>query len=93
MVRSFMHLRSDVQVLCLNAIAQTIVAKVSICMKYIDIFKCMPNEVDELTYVFEFIAYNTPGHHGYTPRDVDCRWSLSTALERELQPFQAPEEK
>ena len=35
--------------------------------------------------------YNTPGPHGYTPRDIDRRWSLATPLSRELQPFQVSE--
>ena len=39
----------------------------------------------------EFIVYNTPGPHGYTPRDIDRRWSLASPLERELQPFQVNE--
>ena len=54
-----------------------------------DIMQCLPNETGELHHVVEFIVYNTPGGHGYTPRDIDRRWSLSTPLERELQPFQA----
>ena len=52
-----------------------------------DIMQCFPNEVGELTHVVEFIIYNTPGPHGYTPRDIDRRWSLATPLEKELQPF------
>ena len=35
--------------------------------------------------------YNTPGPHGYTPRDIDRRWSLSTPLSRDLQPIQVNE--
>ena len=53
--------------------------------------KCLPNEVGELLHLVKFIIYNTPGSHGYTPRDIDRRWSLSTALECELQPFQVQE--
>ena len=53
--------------------------------------KCLPNETGELIHVVEFIIYNTPGAHGVTPRDIDRRWSLSTPLERELQPFQIQE--
>ena len=53
-----------------------------------DVMQCFPNEVEELTYVVEFIVYNTPGVHGFTPRDLDRRWSAATPLERELQPFQ-----
>ena len=52
-----------------------------------DVMKCMPNETGELLHVVEFIVYNTPGPHGFTPRDIDRRWSLATPLERELQPF------
>ena len=52
-----------------------------------DIMQCLPNECGELQYVLEFVVYNTPGPHGYTPRDIDRRWSLATPLERELQPF------
>ena len=56
-----------------------------------DIMQCFPNEIGELQYVVEFVVYNTPGPHGYTPRDIDRRWSLATPLERELQPFQVNE--
>ena len=56
-----------------------------------DVLKALPNEVGEPLYVVEFVIYNTPVAHGYTPRDIDRRWSLSTALERELQPFQVNE--
>ena len=56
-----------------------------------DVLRALPNEVGELLYVVEFINYNTPGAHGYIPRDIDRRWNLSTPLERELQPFQVNE--
>ena len=53
-----------------------------------DIMQCFPNETGELLHVVEFVVYNnTPGAHGYSPRDIDRRWSLSTPLEKELQPF------
>ena len=52
-----------------------------------DIIQCFPNETGELLHVVEFIVYSTPGAHGYSPRDIDRRWSLSTPLEKELQPF------
>ena len=52
-----------------------------------DIMQCFPNETGELLHVVEFVIYNTPGPHGYTPRDIDRRWSLATPLEKELQPF------
>ena len=60
-------------------------------MLVVDIMRCLPNEVGELMHLVEFVIYNTPGAHGYTPRDIDRRWSLTTALERELQPFQVQE--
>ena len=47
-----------------------------------DVMQCFPNETGELLHVVEFIIYNTPGAHGYTPRDVDRRWSLATPLEK-----------
>ena len=42
----------------------------------------------DLLCVVEFVVYNTPGPHGYTPRDIDRRWSLATPLEHDLLPFQ-----
>ena len=36
----------------------------------------------------EILLYNTPGQFGYTPRDIDRRWSVALPLERELRPFQ-----
>ena len=41
--------------------------------------------------VVEYLIYNTPGAHGFTPRDIDRRWSAATPLERDLQPFQVQE--
>ena len=56
-----------------------------------DVFKTLPNETGELLHVVEFIVYNTPGAHGFTPQDIDRRWSLSLPLQRELTPFQVNE--
>ena len=56
-----------------------------------DIFKSLPNETGELLHIVEFIIYNTPGAHGFTPRDIDRRWSLSLPFQRELQPLQVNE--
>ena len=53
-----------------------------------DIMQCFPNETGELQYVVESIVYNTPGSHGFTPRDIDRRWSVSPPLEKEVQAFQ-----
>ena len=56
-----------------------------------DVVKCFPYESGELLCVVEFIVYNTPGAHGFTPRDIDRRWSLANPLERALQPFAVQE--
>ena len=56
-----------------------------------DVMKCFPYESGELLRVVEYIVYSTPGAHGYTPRDIDRRWSLASPLERALQPFTVSE--
>ena len=48
-----------------------------------DVCKCHPDEWSEMLPVVEFLIYNTPGPHGYTPRDLDRRWSSGIELERE----------
>ena len=53
-----------------------------------DVLRAYKHEWTELLPVVEFSLYNTPGPHGYTPRDIDRRWSLATPLERELHPFE-----
>jgi hypothetical protein len=57
----------------------------------VDVVRCWPAEWPELLPVVEFLIYNTPGTYGYTPRDLDRRWSLAIPLEKELQPFQVAE--
>ena len=52
-----------------------------------DMPRCFPNESGELIHVVESIVYNTPGSHGHTPRDIDRQWSVTTPLNKELQPF------
>ena len=52
-----------------------------------DVLQCGVDEVGELLHVVEFIIYNTPGPSGFTPRDIDRRWSVSLPLERELMPL------
>ena len=42
----------------------------------------------EALVVVEFLLYSTPGQFGYTPRDIDRRWSLAAPLGKELRPFQ-----
>ena len=52
-----------------------------------DVFKCHRTEWSELLPVVEFTIYNTPAAHGFTPRDLDRRWSLALPLSKELRPF------
>ena len=53
-----------------------------------EVCRSFPDEWTELLPVVEFTIYNTPGPHGFSPRDLDRRWSLGTGLEKDLQPFQ-----
>ena len=57
-------------------------------MLVLEVLKANPADWSAMFPVIEFVVYNTPGPHGYTPRDLDRRWSLATPLEKELQPFQ-----
>ena len=60
-------------------------------MMLFDVFKCHRTEWSELLPVVEFTIYNTPAAHGFTPRDLDRRWSLALPLSKELQPFSVGE--
>ena len=60
-------------------------------MMLVDVFKCHRTEWSELLPVVEFTIYNTPAAHGFTPRDLDRRWSLALPLSKELQPFSVGE--
>ena len=42
------------------------------------------DEWSELLPVAEFVLDNTPGAHGYTPRDLERSWSLGLDLEKDL---------
>jgi len=57
-------------------------------MLVLDVTKSFKSEWTELLPVVEFLIYNTPGPHGYTPRDLDRRWSAALPIAKELQPFQ-----
>jgi hypothetical protein len=56
-----------------------------------DVIRAHGTEWDELLPVMEFLLYNTPGPHGFTPRDLDRKWSTSLPIAKELQPFQVGE--
>ena len=60
-------------------------------MLMVDIVRSFPDEWTELLPVVEFTLYTTPGAHGYSPRDIDRRWSTALPLEKELQPFRVSE--
>ena len=51
-------------------------------MMLFDVFKCHRTEWSELLPVVEFTIYNTPAAHGFTPRDLDRRWSLALPFEQ-----------
>ena len=42
------------------------------------------DEWSELLPVVEYLLDNTPGPHGYTPRDLERSWSLGLELEKDL---------
>ncbi|MCP4895732.1 MAG: transposase family protein, partial [bacterium] len=52
-----------------------------------DVLRSYRSEWTELLVVVEFLIYTTPAAYGYTPRDLDRRWSLALPLEKELAPF------
>jgi hypothetical protein len=56
-----------------------------------DVLKCNPEEWSDLLHVVEYLIYTTPGPYGFTPRDIDRRWSSALKLEKDLQPFQVCE--
>ena len=42
------------------------------------------DEWSELLPLVEYLLDNTPGPHGYTPRDLERSWSLGLDLEKDL---------
>ena len=42
----------------------------------LDVIRTARSYWSELLVVVEFVLYTTPGPHGYTPRDIDRRWSV-----------------
>ncbi len=53
-----------------------------------NVLQAGPEYWSEVLVVVEFLLYNTPGPHGFTPRDLDRRWSQAVPLGKELRPFQ-----
>ena len=52
------------------------------------LFACAPGHWGELLHLAEFVMWNTPGNHGFSPRDLVHGWSLASPLERKLLPFE-----
>ena len=50
----------------------------------LDVVRTARSYWSELLVVVEFMLYTTPGPHGFTPRDIDRRWSVRSPLEKEL---------
>ena len=54
----------------------------------LDVLQAAPSYWSEALPVVEFVIYNTPGPHKFTPRDIDRRWRVASPLEQELIPFE-----
>ena len=54
----------------------------------LDVLQAAPSYWSEALPVVEFVIYNTPGPHKFTPRDIDRRLSVASPLEQELIPFE-----
>ena len=52
-----------------------------------DVLRAYASEWSESLPVVELLIYTTPGAHGYSPRDLDRRWSLAIPVGREPTPF------
>ena len=57
----------------------------------LDVVRTSRDFWSELLVVVEFILYTTPGPHGFTPRDIDRRWSVGSPLAQDLSPFEVLE--
>ena len=53
-----------------------------------DVLQSYKSEWSDLLVIVEFLVYTTPGPHGYTPRDLDRRWSLAVPLEKDFMPME-----
>ena len=56
-----------------------------------EVSACAPGHWGEPLHLAEFVIWNTPGKHGFSPRDLVHGWSLASPLERELLPFELPQ--
>ena len=56
-----------------------------------DVAKGQPSDWGEFLVVIEFSIDNTPGPHGFAPRDLERRWSLALPIEKELIPLDTQE--
>ena len=53
----------------------------------LDVVRTARSYWSELLVVVEFVLYTTPGPHGFTPRDIDRRWSVGYPLEKDFYHF------
>ena len=51
-----------------------------------DVARGQPSDWGEFLVVVEFVIENTPGPHGWAPRDLERKWSTSLPLEKDLIP-------
>jgi len=52
-----------------------------------DVARGQPSDWGEFLVVIEFVVENTPGPHGWAPRDLERRWSVALPLEKDLLPL------
>jgi len=54
-----------------------------------DVARGQPGDWGEFLPLVEYVIDNTPGPHGWTPRDLTHGWSTALPLEKDLQPLSA----
>ena len=54
-----------------------------------DVARAQPGDWGEFLPLVEYVIDNTPGPHGWTPRDLSHGWSAALPLEKELLPLTA----
>ena len=57
----------------------------------LDVLRAVRSYWSEALVVVEFLIYNTPGPHNFTPRDIDRGWSVAAPLAQEILPFDLSE--
>ena len=57
----------------------------------LDVLGAVRSYWGELLVVIGFVIQNTPGPHGFTPRDLDRKWSIGNPLQKDLEVFEVLE--